>query len=640
MNPRLIAVSGPLAGQTFALGTERLTLGRDHGNTVHLRDLAVSRQHCVLEAEGGRFRLRDLESRHGTFVNGVPVRERDLMPGDLIALGASLFLFQTREEEAAARPDSVLLDGASFTAGSTSHIVPAESRYLRPEALQAALPPEARTARDLQALLRIGNDLHALHSTEPIARRLLELALETIPAERAIVLLFDTEIDEPAGSFALDRRGATAPFGVSRTLVERIVAEGTAVLANDVPEGAGDWRGVESVAAARLQSLIAAPLTRDKLTGDKGPAGVLYLDTRDLFTRFDERHLDLLTAVAGIASAALANARLLEWLRQENQRIEAALDTDMVGESPRMKEIGRLLARVAPTDSTVLLRGESGTGKEVAARSLHRGSRRTSRPFVAINCATLSETLLESELFGHEKGAFTGAVDRKTGKIEAAEGGTLFLDEVGELPPKLQAKLLRVLQEREYERVGGTRPLKADVRVVAATNRELEKAMREGTFREDLFYRLNVITLTLPALRERREDIPLLASHFAALFSRRLGRRIAGFTPEARACLQRYGWPGNVRELANAIERALVLGEGELIRPEDLPETVLETAPAAATAADPIGAYHESVNDFKRRLILDALDQAGGNVTKAAERLDLNPTYLHRLISNLELRDR
>jgi len=640
LNPRLIAVSGPLAGQTFALGAERLTLGRDHGNTVHLRDLAVSRQHCVLEADAGRFRLRDLESRHGTFVNGVPVRERDLMPGDLIALGASLFLFQTREEEAAARPDSVLLDGASFTAGSTSHIVPSESRYLRPEALQAALPPEARTARDLQALLRIGNDLHALHSTEPIARRLLELALETIPAERAIVLLFDSEIAEPAGSFALDRRGATAPFGVSRTLVERIVAEGTAVLANDVPEGAGDWRGVESVAAARLQSLIAAPLTGDKLTGDKGPAGVLYLDTRDLGTRFDERHLDLLTAVAGIASAALANARLLEWLRQENQRIEAALDTDMVGESPRMKEIGRLLARVAPTDSTVLLRGESGTGKEVAARSLHRGSRRTSRPFVAINCATLSETLLESELFGHEKGAFTGAVDRKTGKIEAAEGGTLFLDEVGELPPKLQAKLLRVLQEREYERVGGTRPLKADVRVVAATNRDLEKAMREGTFREDLFYRLNVITLTLPALRERREDIPLLASHFAALFSRRLGRRIAGFTPEARACLQRYGWPGNVRELANAIERALVLGEGELIRPEDLPETVLETAPAAAAAADPIGAYHESVNDFKRRLILDALDQAGGNVTKAAERLDLNPTYLHRLISNLELRDR
>ncbi|HYX25776.1 MAG TPA: sigma 54-interacting transcriptional regulator, partial [Thermoanaerobaculia bacterium] len=478
--------------------------------------------------------------------------------------------------------------------------------------------------------------LHALQATEPIARRLLELALETIPAERATVLLLDPdtpETAEPATAFALDRRGSAAPFAVSRTLVERIAAESMAVLANDVPDETGDWSGVASVAAARLQSLIAAPLT-----GAKGPAGVLYLDTRDFGTRFDERHLDLLTAAAGIASAALANARLLAWLREENQRIEAALDSDMVGESPRMKEIGRLLARVAPTDSTVLLRGESGTGKEVAARSLHRGSRRASRPFVAINCATLSETLLESDLFGHEKGAFTGAVDRKTGKIEAAEGGTLFLDEVGELPPKLQAKLLRVLQEREYERVGGTRPLKADVRVVAATNRDLEKAMREGSFREDLFYRLNVISLTLPALRERREDVTLLASHFAALFSRRLGRRIAGFTPEARTCLQRYGWPGNVRELANAIERALVLGEGELIRPDDLPETILESAPAAS--ASPVGAYHDSVNAFKRRLILDALDQAGGNVTKAAERLDLNPTYLHRLMRNLDLKDR
>ncbi|HSS51503.1 MAG TPA: sigma-54 dependent transcriptional regulator, partial [Thermoanaerobaculia bacterium] len=325
-------------------------------------------------------------------------------------------------------------------------------------------------------------------------------------------------------------------------------------------------------------------------------------------------------------------------LRAEKERIEATLDSGMVGESLPMREVGQRLARLAPKDSTVLLCGESGTGKEVAARFLHRGSRRSSRPFVAINCATLSETLIESELFGHERGAFTGAVEKKTGKIEAAEGGTLFLDEVGELPVATQAKLLRVLQEREYERVGGTRTLKADVRVVAATNRDLEKAMREKTFREDLFYRLNVVRVVLPPLRERREDISLLASHFAAVHSRQSGRRIAGFTPEARACLQRYDWPGNVRELSNAIEHALVLGEGELIRPEDLPETVLEAGPVAS--AGPVGNYHESVNAFKRRLIVDALAQADGNVTKAAERLDVNPTYLHRLISNLGLRDR
>jgi transcriptional regulator with GAF, ATPase, and Fis domain len=631
VHPRLIAVSGPLAGHSFPLGVERLTIGREHGNSVHLRDLAVSRHHCVLEAVDGHFRLHDLDSRYGTFINAVPVRERDLADGDRITVGESLFLFQTLEEEAEAVPvaGSLLPDDEMYAGETAVFLAPGDSAYFS-EAILAALPAGVRTGRDLQALLRIGNDLHALHATEAITRRLLELALETIPVERAIVHLLDEESAKPAVLFALDRRGSTVPFTVPQQRLERIVAEGKAML---WPKGTQD-DNVESPADdPPPQPFLAAPLT-----GPRGLLGVLYLDLPEPGTRFDERHLNLLTAAAGIASAALANARLLEWLRAEKERIEAALDSGMVGESLPMREVGRFLARAAPTDSTVLLLGESGTGKEVAARALHRGSRRATRPFVPLNCATLTETLLENELFGHEKGAFTGAVDRKPGKIEAAEGGTLFLDEVGELPPALQAKLLRVLQEREYERVGGTRTLKADVRVVAATNRDLEKAMREGRFREDLFYRLNVITLTLPPLRDRPEDIPLLASHFAAHFSRRLSRRTAGFTPEARACLQRYSWPGNVRELMNAVERALVLGEGEIIRPEDLPETILEASPLAS--AGPVSAYHESVNAFKRRLILDALDQAGGNVTKAAERLDLNPTYLHRLMRNLDLKDR
>jgi transcriptional regulator with GAF, ATPase, and Fis domain len=317
------------------------------------------------------------------------------------------------------------------------------------------------------------------------------------------------------------------------------------------------------------------------------------------------------------------------------ERLSESLAHGMVGESPRMKKVYRLLGRAAASDSTVLLCGESGTGKELAARALHQGSPRAGKPLVAVNCATLSETLLESELFGHERGAFTGAVARQIGKAEAADGGTLFLDEVGEIPLPVQAKLLRFLQERQIERVGSTRPIQVDLRVLAATNRDLGKAVREGTFRKDLYYRLNVITLHLPPLRERREDIPLLASHFAALTSGRLGRPLTGFTSEARLCLLRYDWPGNVRELANAVERALVLGDGSLIRPEDLPETVLESAPVPEVR---LGRFHEVVQVTKKQLIRVAVAEAEGNITRAAARLGLQPTYLHRLIRNLDLR--
>ena len=630
MPPRLVALSGPLAGNSFPLGAERLTLGRDRANDLCLRDLAASRRHCAVEPAGapGRYRLQDLESRHGTFVNGLPVRVRELEPGDRIGVGGSTFLFQ--EDGGPALPGGpLLLEDGDFTAETLVNLPAEGSGYLG-----AGDPLLAgRAARDLHALLRIGNALHALRSTHSLAHRLLELVLETVPAERAALLLLDRGSLEPASSWCLDRQGCSEPFPLSRTLVQRVLEERSAGLANDVLH-VPDLESVESLVAERIESLIVAPLP-----GQAGPLGVLYADSREAGTRFDEGHLELLSAMAGIASAALVNTRHMEWLEEERQRLEASHDSDLIGESPRMMEVWRLLGRAAPTEATVLIRGESGTGKEIAARTLHRRSGRARRPFVAINCATLSETLLESELFGHERGAFTGAVDRKTGKLEAADSGTLFLDEVGELPLPLQARLLRVLQEREFERVGSIRTIRVDVRILAATNRDLEKAMREGAFRDDLYYRLNVISITLPPLRERREDVPLLASHFAAHFSRKLGRRTAGFTPEARECLLRYDWPGNVRELANAVERALVLGEDDLIRPEDLPEAVLEAAPSLEGDA-PVPRYHDALNEVKKRLILDAVEQAGGNVTRAAERLGLHPNYLHRLISNLALRER
>ncbi len=617
MRTILLALSGPLAGRAFPLDAEPLTLGRQSSNRLQVPDPAVSRLHCRLDPVDGGFRLRDLESRRGTFVNGLPVGERLLADGDLVTLGRSLFVFRTGGEEGDGTPAVGLGDGAPSLA-TTLHLAAGEALYAQPPerlAEQAAAGRGGRIARDLRTLLDIAAALQSLRSTAELARRLLELTLAAVPGERAALVLADRgEGDEDL--FTLDRAGGTAPFPVARTVVRRVLEERIALLAEDTTDG--------------VARVLAAPV----LHLDRS-LGVLYVDRAGPGARFDAGHLELAAAVAGVAGAPLATARRIEWLEEENRRLADAFDRDLVGESPRMREVYRLLRRAAATDATVLLRGESGTGKELAARALHAASPRAGRPFVVVNCATFSETLLESELFGHERGAFTGAVARKAGKVEVADSGTLFLDEVGEIPPPLQAKLLRFLQEREFERLGNPRPLRVDVRVVAATHRDLERMIQEGTFREDLYYRLSVIPLHLPPLRERREDIPLLASHFAALAGRRLGRATAGFTPEARACLLRHSWPGNVRELANAVERAIVLGDGDLIRPEDLPETLLEAGPPPGAAG---ARYHEGVAAAKRRLVQEALAEARGNVTRAAALLGLHPNYLHRLLSSLGLR--
>ncbi|MBI2930773.1 MAG: sigma-54-dependent Fis family transcriptional regulator, partial [Planctomycetes bacterium] len=284
----------------------------------------------------------------------------------------------------------------------------------------------------------------------------------------------------------------------------------------------------------------------------------------------------------------------------------------------------------AKSDLTVLLLGESGTGKEVVARLVHRMSGRAGGPFVAVNCVALNENLLESELFGHEKGAFTGAAGRRTGKIELAHGGTLFLDEIGDISAAFQAKLLRVLQERSFERVGGNEAIEVDVRVIAATNRDLKKAVAEQRFREDLFYRLNVISVSLPPLRDRRADILPLAETFL----KRMARGATVFSAEARAVLEGYAWPGNVRELKNAVERAAVLSEGAEIGLADLPAEVMASAPAAGGGPE---GFHGRVDSARRRIVEEALAKCEGNQTKAAELLGLQRTYLARLIRQMGL---
>ena len=321
-------------------------------------------------------------------------------------------------------------------------------------------------------------------------------------------------------------------------------------------------------------------------------------------------------------------------LALQNRRLQARLDElqgagSIVGTSPVMLRTLELVRQVAPSTATVLIQGESGTGKELIADAIHHGSPRREQAFVKVNCAALPEHLLESELFGHERGAFTGAVARKEGRFELADGGTLFMDEIGDISVAMQAKLLRVLQSGEFERVGGTRTLKVDVRLVAATNTDLAGLVREKRFREDLYYRLNVITIQLPTLRERREDIPLLAHHFLRQYAAKNAKPLGGFTEEAMDLLQTYNWPGNVRELENAIERAVVLTRSDLITPVDLPETLVRSDQAARHLVISVGTPLEEVED---RLIDETLRYTKGDKTLAAKLLGIATRTIYRRI--------
>jgi transcriptional regulator with GAF, ATPase, and Fis domain len=496
-----------------------------------------------------------------------------------------------------------------------------EALYIEPEKLFSAPESPARIARDLQGLLKVITALNSIRGLTALERPLLELILDVLPAERGAIILCGSDLKLPPSVMAWDSVQGHACIRVCKQIAERAVRHGIALLSNDVVD--------KDEAVER--SAMAAPLVVFDRT-----LGLMYLDTKDRAVRFDVSHLQLSVTIAAIVATVLENARYLESLESENERLrqEINLHHAMVGNSPRMAEVYQFIGKVARSDSTILILGESGTGKELVARAIHQNSPRSRHPFVAINCAAITETLLESELFGYEKGAFTGADTQTRGKLEVAEGGTVFLDEVGELAPPLQAKLLRVLQEHEFTRVGGTRSIKLDVRLIAATNRDLEEAARHGLFRQDLYYRLNVVSKRMPALRERREDIPLLAGHFLNKFAPKVGRRVSGISPEAGRFLAIYHWPGNVRELENAIERALVLGSTEQVLPEDLPESVLEAVSPTDSLA---GEFHAAVREAKKRLILSAIARSHGSYVNAAKQLGLNPTYLHRLIRNLDL---
>ncbi len=594
---------GPLKGSIFALPQGEFWVGRQASNHLQLDDNAVSRRHCLFLRSGDDCTLKDLESRNGTFVTGTPVTEQRLLPGDEIRIGGSLFCYRV---EANVIPGLEALESGT----STRELRFEESLYLSSDE-HTILPPSARALHDLRTLLRVSTMLHSfrgLHDTtsvtaaEVLRSHLTSLLLDLIPASRAAIFI--------PGSNPGD--WPPNPQVLTRACDERIVV----------------W--LEPEDQSGLSALAAPLIVRGEV------AAVVYLESSGPEYRFDEGHMQVLTAVAGMAAVAWENATILGWLQEENERLQTQLKIEhgMVGVSDKLQSLQRQIAKVAPSNTTVLILGESGTGKELVARALHRGSLRAAGPFVAINCAALADTLLESELFGHERGAFTGAIAQKKGKLEMAEGGTVFLDEIGELSPLLQAKLLRVLQQREMERVGGTKTIQLDIRLLAATNRDLEQAVAKGEFRRDLFYRLNVVSLKAPALRERPEDTLPLAEHFAKKYAAECGRKIIGLSQEARAYLQSYSWPGNVRELENAIERAVVLGSADMVLAEDLPDAIRESRPAAVSAS----MYEEAVEAAKRQVVLQAFEQVHHDHEAAAKILGLHPNYLHKLIRTMNLK--
>jgi len=613
MDPRIVAISGALKGQEFRLDGGPVSIGRETSNQIVLPDTAVSRHHCVVEWIDGRAQLTDGKSHNGTIVNGIPVSQRILVHGDVLRVGHSELVFLTE--------DSSLPVAGRVTYGSDSSSDILKTVKLGESRLWLESPSGiGRMARDLNAIFKISQTINSIRNAEDLQHKLLECIFEVVPADFGAILLLDQPDDDPVPACMLDRDGrAASPVAIPRELVQRALWEQSAIVSGNSDE------------PGTAEQSLCVPLT-----GVQRSVGVLYLSASGDEKKFGDDHIHFLNSAASIAAVTLENVMALESLKAENRRLRAELEPadGMVGDCKAMRQLAERIAKVAQGDSTVLIVGESGTGKEVVSRAIHAASPRADKPFVAINCAAIPDTLLESELFGHEKGAFTGAVATKKGKLEVAEDGTVLLDEIGELPMTMQAKLLRVLQQREFERLGGTRPVKLHARVLAATNKDLEAAIKGGEFRQDLYYRLNVVSIPVPPLRKHREDIPLLAIYFATRYAQRCNRSFKGITSQARDVLMNYDWPGNVRELENAIEHAIVLGASDEIRPEDLPEALLEVPASKKDGTK----YHAAIAELKKRLIRDALAEANGSYTEAAKILGVHPNYLHRLIRNLEMK--
>jgi transcriptional regulator with GAF, ATPase, and Fis domain len=579
-----------------------ILIGRSRQNHIKLATEQASRQHCRLLRTERTYRLIDGGSSNGTYVNGQRVGEKDLAEGDAISVGNAVVVFHEGEPS---RPAFKLPDPANFQ-----------------------LPIDDR---NVKILLRTIISAASSENLDGFLHAAMDNVIEIAQAERGI--LFTRAGDgELTAMVARDSAKKELPelIGISRTIPKQVYDTKKPIFLLDT-ESEKDSVQSASVSLYHLRTIMCAPLR----VGEK-MLGVLYVDNHAKVREYSQTDLAIFEAVTNYLSLTMENLRSAQEakareearrkaLEHENAVMRTALEArrHLIGECAAMKSVYENLRKVAPTDATVLVLGESGTGKEAIANVLHDLSPRSEKPFVVIDCAAIPETLLESELFGYEKGAFTGANAQKQGKFEMAQGGTLFLDEMGELSLNLQVKLLRALEQRSVSRVGGTEPIPIDIRLVAATNRNLEEMVKLNKFRQDLYFRLKVVTVTLPPLRERGEDILLLADFFLAEANTTNVRTVKGYSEEARNAMRAHRWEGNIRELKHRIEQAVILSNNQFLSTEDLNLVAAEKS---------FQSLEHARDHFEKVYVVQALARNGFNVTRTAREIDLSRQHLQNLI--------
>jgi Nif-specific regulatory protein len=483
----------------------------------------------------------------------------------------------------------------------------------------------------LQTMLAITQQWQQTNDMQTLLVRMAEASTRFLNADRASIFLWDKMNRTIVGRPALGIAGGELRLPDDAGIVGQVIQTGEPRRVNSTLDTSDIDRAVDRQTGYQTKTILCVPLVSPR--GERLGAFEVLNKRSGGFTA-DDQHA--LVELASYAAVVLENTQQFTELLERHEKLveQAAQDTLLVGESPGIQSIRATVRRIADTDLAVLLLGENGTGKEVVARSIHFSSRRRKHPFIAVNCAALAETLLESELFGHEKGAFTDAHESRAGKFELASGGTLFLDEIGDMSLAGQAKLLRVLEDKTIVRVGGSRPIHTDVRVLAATNQKLAELVRAKRFREDLYFRLNVVTLELPPLRERGDDVMLLAEHFLREFCRRAGRRVLKFSSAARKRLENHTWPGNVRELRNLMERLAYLSASDRVEAEDLAFILSPSAAAPSLIADGLS-LNDATHEFQRKYIQQAIDRARGNVSQAAKNLGVHRSNLYRKMHQL-----